>query len=225
MNIITKAELSALCAPYGLTIGDTEYEMYDRYIGMLLEKNKVMNLTRITEPAEVSEKHILDSLLIFVHSQVKSGEKVIDVGTGAGFPGVVMKLHDTSLDVTLLDSLRKRIDFLKSVSESTCPMTCIHSRAEDAGRGDMRETFDIACARAVAAFPVLCEYCLPLVRVGGRFISMKGPNEDIEPSQAEIFGGKVITDESYTLPCGDERRIITVEKVCETPKKYPRRKI
>ncbi len=225
MVIIAKKEFDTLCEPYGITVNDEEYAVYDRYISMLLEKNKVMNLTRITEPAEVSEKHILDSLLIFRYSQINSGESVIDVGTGAGFPGVVMKIHDPSLDITLLDSLRKRIDFLANVAENTYPMKCIHSRAEDAGRGDMREKYDVACARAVAAFPVLCEYCLPLVKVGGRFISMKGPNEDIDPLQAEIFGGKVTDDRKYTLPCGDERRIITVEKVAETPKKYPRRKI
>ncbi|MBQ5311897.1 MAG: 16S rRNA (guanine(527)-N(7))-methyltransferase RsmG [Oscillospiraceae bacterium] len=217
--------MDRLCAAYDIRMTDEEYSMYERYTGMLLEKNKVMNLTRITEPEQVSEKHILDSLLIFRYGIVGENKSVIDVGTGAGFPGVVMKIHTPSLEITLLDSLRKRIDFLKEVSENTYAMNCIHSRAEDAGRGEMRESFDIACARAVAAFPVLCEYCLPLVKVGGVFISMKGPGEDIDTSVVSVYGGEVVKDERYTLPCGDERRIITVKKTAETPKKYPRRKI
>ncbi len=225
MVLIPENELAAMCREYGIEITHEEYALYERYISMVLEKNKVMNLTRITEPYDVSVKHILDSLIPFVYSPPFG--RTADVGTGAGFPGAVMKIHDPSLDVTLIDSLRKRIDFLCEVSEATLPMECVHIRAEDAGRGELREHFDTVAARAVAALPVLCEYCLPLTKPGGKFIALKTPSEDAGECEALIseLGGRLSLQKDYTLPDGEKRRLIVIEKVTSTPSRYPRKKI
>ncbi len=201
------------------------YNDLDTYAELLVEKNKVMNLTGITEPLGISEKHFLDSLLIFRYADIHEGACVIDVGTGAGFPGVPMKLYRNDLQVTLLDSLQKRINFLSEVSDKTHKMECIHARAEEGGRDkSLREHFDFAVARAVAAMPVLCEYCLPFVKVGGAFIAMKGPNEDISGCEGalEKLGGRIEKVEQYSLPCGDKRVICIVRKISATPTKYPR---
>ena len=223
--IAERTEFDRILAAYGLSVTDEEYDLIERYTDMLVEKNKVMNLTRIVTREDITVKHILDSMLIFRYADIPEAGTVVDVGTGAGFPGVVMKLHRRELDITLMDSLLKRVNFLKEVSDATLPMECVHSRAEDAGRGKYREVFDCACARAVAAFPVLAEYCLPLVKVGGVFVSMKGTNEEIDPATVKMLGGEIIRDERYELPGGDGRRIITVRKVKNTDKKYPRRHI
>ncbi|MBQ3918197.1 MAG: 16S rRNA (guanine(527)-N(7))-methyltransferase RsmG, partial [Oscillospiraceae bacterium] len=169
--IAERTEFDRILAAYGLSVTDEEYDLLERYTDMLVEKNKVMNLTRIVTREDITVKHILDSMLIFRYADIPEAGTVVDVGTGAGFPGVVMKLHRRELDITLMDSLLKRMNFLKEVSDATLPMECVHSRAEDAGRRKYREVFDCACARAVAAFPVLAEYCLPLVKVGGVFVS------------------------------------------------------
>lgn len=223
--IVDRDIFDGILSPYGLTVTDEEYDMLQRYTDMLIEKNKVMNLTRIVTPEDISIKHVLDSMLIFKYADIPDNGRVVDVGTGAGLPGVVMKIHRPSLDMHLMDSLLKRVNFLKEVSDAVIPMECIHSRAEDAGRGEHREVYDAAVARAVAAFPALCEYCLPLVKVGGIFVAMKGTNEDIDDSRAKLLGGEIVRDERYELPGGDGRRIITVKKVRPTDKKYPSRKV
>ena len=223
--IVDRDIFDGILSPYGLTVTDEEYDMLQRYTDMLIEKNKVMNLTRIVTPEDISIKHVLDSMLIFKYADIPDSGRVVDVGTGAGLPGVVMKIHRPSLDMHLMDSLLKRVNFLKEVSDAVIPMECIHSRAEDAGRGEHREVYDAAVARAVAAFPALCEYCLPLVKVGGIFVAMKGTNEDIDDSRAKLLGGEIVRDERYELPGGDGRRIITVKKVRPTDKKYPSRKV
>ncbi|MBQ8978725.1 MAG: 16S rRNA (guanine(527)-N(7))-methyltransferase RsmG [Oscillospiraceae bacterium] len=210
---------------YGISISDEEYDRFEKYTDMLIEKNKVMNLTRIVTPEDITVKHILDSLLVFRYADLPESGRVVDVGTGAGLPGVVMKIHRPQLEMTLMDSLLKRINFLKEVSDNVIPMECVHSRAEDAGRGKYREVYDAAVARAVAAFPVLCEYCIPLVKVGGVFVAMKGLNEEIDGAKAAQLGGEIVRDERYELPGGDGRRIITVRKIRPTDKKYPSRKI
>lgn len=150
---------------------------------------------------------------------------MIDVGTGAGFPGVPMKIYRHDLDVTLLDSLMKRVKFLEAVAAETLPMTCIHARAEDGGRDkSLRESYDVAAARAVAALPVLAEYCLPFVKVGGSFIAMKGPNENISEGNNAVktLGGEISNVYEYALPCGDKRVIVEIKKISATPTKYPR---
>ncbi len=222
MNILPYEECCALFEKSGLSLDKEKYDAFDKYMGLLLETNKTLNLTRITEPAEVTQKHIIDSLMIFTF--IKPAGKVIDVGTGAGFPGVPMKIYDRALDMTLLDSLNKRVNFLKGISDNVVKMNCIHARAEEAGRS-MREIFDMATARAVAGFDVLCEYCLPLVKVGGIFAAYKGPTEEIDTSVPEVFGGRITDIHEYSLPDGDSRRIIIVEKTAPCDAKYPRRKI
>lgn len=225
MTILPYNEIMELFGKSGMNISREQYSLLDKYSELLVEYNKVMNLTGITDPAGISEKHLLDSILIFKHCTVTEKAKVIDVGTGAGFPGVPMKLFRPDLQVTLLDSLNKRINFLKKVSDETCYMECIHSRAEDGGKNkELREKYDIAVARAVAAMPVLAEYCLPYVNVGGSFIAMKGPNEDIHEADEMIerLGGKIEKITGYELPCGDKRVIAEIKKISATPTKYPR---
>lgn len=202
------------------------YDKLDKFSDYLVEKNKVMNLTGITDREGISEKHILDSLLPMTMIIIPEGASVIDVGTGAGFPGVPMKLYRDDLQMTLLDSLAKRVNFLKEAAEITASeFTCIHSRAEEGGRDiHLREKFDFAVARAVAPLPVLAEYCMPFVKVGGYFLAMKGPNEDIFAGEnaVKLLGGKIENTVEYSLPCGDKRILAIIRKVSPTSAKYPR---
>lgn len=225
MTILPYDEIQGLFSKSQISISEECYEKLDKYAEMLVECNKVMNLTGITDPLGISEKHFLDSLMLFKFCRIQPGAKVIDVGTGAGFPGVPMKIYRPDLEVTLLDSLNKRVKFLQDVSDATYPMTCVHARAEEGGRDKkFRECFDFAVARAVAALPVLAEYCLPFVKIGGTFAAMKGPNEDISEGENAIgiLGGKIEKVIEYELPCGDKRVIATVKKISATPTKYPR---
>ena len=208
---------------------------FRKYAEMLKEKNKVMNLTSITDDEGIALKHFIDSLTIASYvdeeqSKVK-GRKVslIDVGTGAGFPGIPLKINKPDLDLTLLDSLAKRLTFLEEVCGELGleNVKFVHSRAEDAGKDKKyREKFDIATARAVANLPVLCEYCLPFVRKGGCFIAMKGKLEE-ELKDAEkaisILGGKIETVKEFLLPGTDaDRTIVVIRKIKETPARFPR---
>lgn len=202
----------------------------EQFYHMLIEKNKVMNLTAITDAKEVALKHMIDSLLLY-DAKLFTGAKVCDVGTGAGFPGMPLKIYDDSLKVTLMDSLAKRLKFLDEVIETLALReigTC-HVRAEDAGRAVAhREQYDVVCARAVAALPVLAEYCLPLVAVGGVFLAMKASKyqDEIQTAQTAIgiLGGKIEQVKKVQLPdLPDERFILYVRKERPTPKKYPRK--
>ena len=194
---------------------------------LLLEKNKVMNLTAITEPENVATLHLLDCAYLLTLADY-AGKAVIDVGTGAGFPGMPMGILRRDFPLTLLDSLGKRIDFLR---ESVAMLgleniSCIHARAEDFAAGH-RASFDIVTSRAVASLPLLAELCLPLVKEGGYFLSMKAVDSDAELASAahaiDILGGKVERTEDYDIPGTDVRhRLIFLKKVRETPKKYPR---
>lgn len=225
MYILPYDEFAAMTKGCGIDITREQYELFDKFSGLLLEYNKVMNLTGITDAEGISEKHLLDSLLIFKYADIFRDASVIDVGTGAGFPGVPMKIYRPDLNVTLLDSLQKRVNFLENVSRGTFSMKCIHSRAEDAGRTPgLRENYDFAVARAVAAMPVLAEYCLPFVRVGGSFIAMKGPSENISAAESavKVLGGEISEIKKYNLPCGDSRVIVIVKKILSVPTKYPR---
>lgn len=201
-----------------------------RYGQMLLEKNQVMNLTAIREPEAVARMHFLDcaALLRFCDFERKT---LIDVGTGAGFPGMVLKMLVPSLDVTLLDSLNKRLDWL----EETCGaleldgIRTVHARAEEqALEKGFRDSFDFAAARAVADLRVLCELCLPYVKVGGRFLAMKSAGSGEELAGAEhavkLLGGRVAAVEDYAIP-GTEvvHRLVVIEKLAPTLKGYPRR--
>lgn len=209
----------------GIALSDDVYNKLDRYAGLMEEYNRFMNLTGITEPCQVAEKHFLDSLLIFKMVKIPKDARVIDVGTGAGFPGLPMKIYRPDLDITLLDSLKKRVKFLEAVCGETEKAVCIHGRAEEAGRDPLlRESFDIAVARAVAAMPVLAEYCLPFVKVGGRFIALKGPNENLREAKSAValMGGEIEDISEYSLPCGDKRILGIVKKITACPTKYPR---
>ena len=198
-----------------------------KYGELLIETNKVMNLTAITDPEEIASLHFLDSAALLTLEDF-CGKSVVDVGTGAGFPGLPLKILEPSIRLTLLDSLGKRVRFLETVCRelSLSDVTCVHGRSEEFA-ADYRESFDMATSRAVAALPVLCELCLPLVRLGGKFLAMKSVDSDEELQAAqhaiETLGGQVTAVRDYEIPGTDVRhRLITVKKVKKTPEKYPR---
>ena len=226
MMILQFEEAAELFKKFGFELAKEEYALFNRYAEMLVETNKTMNLTAITEPADITEKHMLDSIAMLKFVDIQKNSSVIDVGTGAGFPGIPLKIFRNDLKITLLDSLNKRVNFLKNVSNDlSLDLKCIHSRAEDGGNNsNFREKFDFAAARAVAPLPVLCEYCLPFVKAGGKFAALKGPNENIEESinTCKTLGGRLESVIDYTLPCGDKRRLIIIHKEKATPPQYPR---
>lgn len=198
-----------------------------RYADLLLEKNKVMNLTAITEPKDVAALHFLDSLELLKLADL-DGKTMVDVGTGAGLPGLPLRMANPSIHLTLLDSLGKRVTFLQEVCDDLGlnDVVCIHARAEEFA-AQKREQFDVATSRAVAALPVLCELCLPLVRPGGVFLAMKSADDGSELHSAQhaiaILGGKVESVQDYTIPGTDvTHRLITIRKQDVSPKKYPR---
>lgn len=212
----------------GMTFTQTELTQFGRYYELLIEYNKVMNLTTITEPGEVAVKHMLDSLTAY--SENMAGKTLADVGTGAGFPGVPLKIRCPSLSVTLIDSLQKRLNFLSTVINKLglSGIETLHARAEDAGRNRLyRAKFDFVTARAVAKLAVLAEYCLPLLKVGGEFIALKGDfKEEVAEGEAavKLLGGKIIAVEPVKLPeFNNQRVIIRVKKIKATPAVYPRR--
>ena len=215
----------------GLEVSDRQLDQFLTYETLLVEWNKNMNLTGITESEAIYDKHFADSLTCVLSHKIKDGDKLIDVGTGAGFPGMPLKIFMPSLDVTLLDSLNKRINFLKEVSVEADlnNITFIHGRAEDYGKNlDFREQYDIVVSRAVADLSILAEYCLPFVKIGGYFISQKSKkvNEEVESADKalEVLGGKVEKIIPIKVPNLDaERYLVVIKKIKETPEKYPRR--
>lgn len=210
---------------YELDLPSEVYDKLEIYADFLVKYNENVNLTAITDGREIFVKHFLDSILLLKYVDIPSNSSIIDVGTGAGFPSVPMKIYRPDLKITLLDSLNKRINFLQQLCEMTqIDAEFIHGRAEDYGKeSQYREKFDFSCARAVANLSVLSEYCIPFVKIGGYFISMKGPNEIIDESNkaVELLGGKIKSDIQYSLE-NDTRRIIAIEKISQTPTKYPR---
>lgn len=203
-----------------------------RYAQLLLEQNQVMNLTAITEPDQVARLHFLDSASVTLWKGPGwlAGRSVIDVGTGAGFPGMVLKILEPSISLTLADSLGKRIRWLESVCEvlSLDGIQCLHARAEELALEDgYRDSFDVVTSRAVASFPLLCELCLPYARVGGVFLALKSVESDPEvrsgANAVKRLGGKLLPVFDYTIPGTDvTHRIVAVEKIAPTPKGYPR---
>lgn len=214
---------------FGTKINQTQVKQFTLYMELLKEWNKKINLTAIEDNKEIIIKHFIDSLSILPYVQNKK-QKLIDVGTGAGFPGIPLKIVNSDIDVTLLDSLDKRIKFLTEVITSTKVegIRAIHGRAEDMGISSIhREKYDIAVARAVANLPVLLEYCLPFVKVNGYFIAMKGSNtEEFENSTKalDILGGKIEKIDNLVLPSTDiVRNVVVIRKFRQTPTKYPRK--
>lgn len=217
---------------YNLIYTEEMEEKFLKFKELLLEWNKKINITRIEDEEEIYIKHYLDSIILLKDGYIDNfkGKKIIDVGTGGGFPGLPMKIVEDSLDVTLLDSLRKRMDFLDLVIENLelDNIRTIHGRAEDFGKDKIhREKYDFCVSRAVAQLNVLAEYCLPFVKVGGYFIAMKSNiSQEIENAEKaiELLGGQIEKIEDVSLPNSDiSRKIIYIKKVSATDKKYPRK--
>ena len=226
-----KEELAKAAAEYGISLSDTQMAQYNRYFELLVEWNEKINLTAITEPKEVAIKHIIDSITAYDKKIFQKGTTVIDVGTGAGFPGLPLKIFCPEIKLTLMDSLNKRIKFLQTVVEELGlkDVDCVHARAEEGARNKKyREAFDIAVSRAVARLPILCEYCLPFVKKGGHFIALKGMQYNDEVEEAvkaiKVMGGSHTEIRPVKLPeLDDKRAVITITKTMPTPKAYPRK--
>ena len=224
MNEILRQGLAALSLPQDAA------PVLEKYGSLLLAKNQEMNLTAITEPEQVARLHMLDCAALLNCADFRD-KRVLDVGTGAGFPGMVLKIVEPSLSLTLLDSLNKRIDWLREIAPELGigELTAIHGRAEEYGQmPEYREQFDLVTSRAVADLRVLCELCLPFVRPGGLFLAMKGPNCQEEKDAANrcitTLGGQLRKDAVYQIP-GTEitHRVVVIEKKSPTPSRWPRR--
>lgn len=229
MNLIGFDEFKKLFNDASLDVTEAEYKQFSSYADLLVEWNEKINLTAITDAEGIAIKHFLDSVLPLGMVEVKENASLIDVGTGAGFPGIPMKIMRPDIKLTLMDSLQKRVNFLSEVCDNLgISADCTHERAEDSGMGEKREKFDYATARAVARLSVLCEYCLPFVKVGGAFIALKGADceEEIRTAYTAIktLGGKTEKVIEYTLPTGDKRTLVIIRKIAPTPKSYPRPK-
>lgn len=219
------------CQAFGVTLTDKQIEQFEKYYELLVEWNKVMNLTGITEFDEVMQKHFVDSMAAAKYAEMEKVNSLIDVGTGAGFPGIPLKIVYPHIQVTLLDSLNKRIKFLEEVVDNLglTGIETVHGRAEDAAKkAEYREQFDLSVSRAVANLASLTEYCLPFVKVGGKFVSYKSVSVDEEITQSKkavyVLGGEIGKVEKFNLPESDmERALVIVEKKRSTPKKYPRK--
>ena len=214
---------------FNIKINDEQIKKFMNYMNLLLEWNEKINLTAITQPEEVKLKHFVDSLTVLKY--INDDDKVIDIGTGAGFPGIPLKIMKENTKITLLDSLNKRINFLNIVIETLNlrNIQAIHGRAEEIARNKLyREKYDVAVSRAVANLSTLSEYMLPFVKVGGKCICMKGANvnEEIEKAKNAIkeLGGEIERVDNFYLSDNDnERNIIIIRKVKETSSKYPRK--
>lgn len=217
-----------LLLEYG--VSDIQADKFEKYFELLIKWNEKINLTAITEEYDVVTKHFLDSLMCTKSGVLSDGISLIDVGTGAGFPAIPLKIANNGLIVTLLDSLAKRLNFLNEVITELelADITTVHARAEDGGRdAALREKFDVAVSRAVANLSTLSELCLPFVKVGGYFVSMKGPNAEEEIANAKnaikILGGKVEKVIPYDIPTTDlQHNLVIIKKVAPIPQKYPR---
>ncbi len=215
----------------GFELNETQVTQFLSYESLLVEWNKHMNLTGITDSEGIYDKHFADSLTCLLSNKVKDGDKIIDVGTGAGFPGMPLKIYNPTLKITLLDSLNKRINFLKAVAEenSLSDIDFIHGRAEDFGQDlEFREQYDIVVSRAVAELPILLEFCTPFLKVGGYFIAQKGKKCDEEINLAEnaLKTLNLEIDEVISVETSSETKnhtLIIIKKIAPTDKKYPRR--
>lgn len=222
------SNLKKYCQSYNININDKNLKYFDIYKKFLKEYNKKINLTAIVEDEAIIKKHFLDSLILDKYLDFKN-KKLIDIGTGAGFPGVPLKIINNNLDLTLVDSVAKKTNFLELLKNKlNLDYLVINQRAEILGKDKKyRETYDIAVARAVKNLKELSEYCLPLVKLDGFLLAMKGPkNIEEEIKEAEniinILGGKIINIFKYKLLSEDDRVIVLIKKISQTPPKYPR---
>jgi len=213
----------------GIDLPENALPLFQKHARMITEWNQRLNLTRISEE-EMAEKHFVDSLTVLLVPKVNDARNAIDIGSGAGFPGIPLKVVRPDMKITLVDSLGKRVKFLERVVRALEleGIRCYHSRAEEMGQDKgHREKYDVALARAVASLVLLCEYLLPLVRMGGIMVALKGPSGKEEVKEAEraldILGGRVEDILELSLPSGDGRQLVVIEKVGETPRLYPRR--
>ena len=224
-------EMEKAASDFGTPLDNVQLDQLVLYDSLLLEWNQKINLTAITDPKEVAVKHMVDSLSAFDGSLFRDGARVIDVGTGAGFPGLVLKIFFPSMELVLLDSLQKRVKFLENVVSALglSGVSCVHGRAEETARQEgYRERFDLALSRAVARLSVLAEYTLPFVRIGGSLLALKGAKFAEEMTEAEtaakLLGGDAPTAKPVKLPgLDDGRAIVRIDKIRPTPKAYPRK--
>ena len=227
-TFILKDLLKEKAEMFHVKLDETALDRFDTYGKLLVEWNEKINLTAITDPEGVTIKHFLDSITIFSYVDIPEGAKVIDVGTGAGFPGLAMLIARPDLDMTLMDSTKKRLTVIENILENIgLTANVVHSRAEDVGQNkDFREQYDFSTARAVTNLRDLAEYCLPFVKVGGSFVPMKSAKTEEEIAEGKkaihVLGGQITKVDSFELlDCG-ERTIINVKKISSTPAKYPR---
>lgn len=222
----------AQCAAHGLVLNDQQIDQFERYYQLLVEWNEKMNLTAITQREEVYLKHFYDCLMVLWNMPLEDyALQLCDVGAGAGFPSIPLKIAHPELQVTIVDSLQKRLTFIEHLAEELGleGVSCVHGRAEDVGQNPAyRGQFDIVTARAVASLNVLAEYCLPLVKIGGQFLALKAQKSDQELEEARaaisILGAKLIKVTEDQLPVESaDRRYILIQKTKETPNKYPRK--
>lgn len=212
----------------GMDISDIQLDKFCIYRDMLIDWNNKMNLTAITDSAEIAKKHFLDSALLLKYVKIPLNSSIVDVGSGAGFPAVVLKIMREDINITMIDSLNKRLLFLNQLmSALEIHGNTVHLRAEESGRkSEYREKFDVATARAVAKMSVLSEYCIPLVKVGGIFAVLKGQDIDDELNESKsaikLLGGQVENICKYDLLNDGKRAIIEVKKISQTPTKFPR---
>ncbi|WP_166245809.1 16S rRNA (guanine(527)-N(7))-methyltransferase RsmG [Paenibacillus turpanensis] len=222
---------TGLTSDKGLSLSAQQLVQYETYFKLLVEWNEKMNLTGITEREQVYVKHFYDSLTLSFYVDLKNTQSLADIGSGAGFPSIPLKIAYPHLKVTIIDSLQKRISFLEHVSSSLglTNVYCVHGRAEDAGvKPELRDQFDLVTARAVAKLNILNELCLPFTKTGGLFVAMKGsdPTAEIDEAKRSLkeLNGKLVTVDSLTLPVEQsERHLIQIQKTAPTPKKYPRK--
>lgn len=211
-----------------INIIDESFKKFEQYYNQLVEWNEKINLTAITKPDEVAVKHFEDSLSVLKYVDIKENAKIIDIGTGAGFPGIPLKIVRGDINLTLLDSLNKRLIFLQNVcNELNISAQTLHSRAEESSRkAEYREKYDFAFSRAVAQLNLLSELCLPYVKKGGCFVAMKGPDVREELKNAEkaieVLGGNVKEIKEFNLSDNSGRTLVVIEKIKNTPEKYPR---
>ncbi|HJG39870.1 16S rRNA (guanine(527)-N(7))-methyltransferase RsmG [Staphylococcus saprophyticus] len=224
------AWLTQQLSTHGIELSNKQQQQFQTYYQMLVEWNEKMNLTSITEEHEVYLKHFYDSIATSFYTDLTKELTICDVGAGAGFPSIPLKIIFPNLKVTIVDSLNKRIHFLNQLAEALelDNVSFVHDRAETYGKGDYRASYDIVTARAVARLSVLSELCLPLVKKGGHFIALKSSKGEEELEEARfgigVLGGKVLDTISYELPeDAGERQMIIIDKRSQTPKKYPRK--